>query len=86
MRAFPVLALPSFGWPDRLCRQRHGAGAYGTGSGLEPIVRTVYVTVTDGQGAAVPDLTAGGFHDQGRRQGARDPQGACPRPRACDSR
>lgn len=30
-------------------------------NGLEPVVRTVYVTVTDGQGAAVPDLTAADF-------------------------
>ena len=29
--------------------------------GLEPIVRTVYVTVTDGNGAPVPDLTAADF-------------------------
>jgi hypothetical protein len=28
---------------------------------LEPVVRTVYVTVTDGTGAAVPDLTAADF-------------------------
>ena len=28
---------------------------------LEPVVRTVYVTVTDGKGAAVPDLTAADF-------------------------
>jgi hypothetical protein len=27
----------------------------------EPVVRTVYVTVTDGKGAAVPDLTAADF-------------------------
>lgn len=30
-------------------------------SPLEPVVRTVYVTVTDGKGAAVPDLTAADF-------------------------
>jgi VWFA-related protein len=30
-------------------------------NGLEPIVRTVYVTVTDGQGVAVPDLTPADF-------------------------
>ena len=28
---------------------------------LEPIVRTVYVTVTDGNGAPVPDLTPADF-------------------------
>jgi hypothetical protein len=36
-------------------------GAHGTGPGLEPIVRTVYVTVTDGQGSAVPDLSPADF-------------------------
>jgi VWFA-related protein len=46
MGAFPVVAVPNSGvHPKR----------------LEPIVRTVYVTVTDGQGAAVPDLTAADF-------------------------
>jgi hypothetical protein len=33
--------------------------------GLEPLVRTVHVTVTDGQGAAVPDLTPADFTNRG---------------------
>ena len=54
MRVFSILAVCGFAaWPGLSAAP---GGAYGTGSRLEPIVRTVYVTVTDGQGSAVPDL------------------------------
>ena len=54
MRVFSILAVCGIAaWPGLSAAP---GGAYGTGSRLEPIVRTVYVTVTDGQGSAVPDL------------------------------
>jgi hypothetical protein len=67
MHGFPLLAKPSF-MRSMACvvlsvvvvaGRPPDAGLHA--NGLEPIMRTVYVTVTDGQGMAVPDLTPADF-------------------------
>ena len=55
--------MPSCGGGNRVLGRVRGAG---------PTTRTVYVTVVDAQGRAVPGLTPDDFVDQGKRQGARD--------------
>ncbi len=60
MRAFQVLAMPgikSMAWMVGLSAVVMAA----PDPRLEPTVRTVYVTVTEGQGAAVPGLTPADF-------------------------
>ena len=56
MRAFAVLALTGLSSVTSL-----SANPAGSTAGLEPTARTVYVTVTDGNGMPVPDLTAADF-------------------------
>jgi hypothetical protein len=51
MRVFSILAVCGIAAGSGLSGAPRGA--YGTGSRLESIVRTVYVTVTDGQGATM---------------------------------
>ena len=68
MRAVPVLAMPSI---MKSMAFMVGLSAVVVAAppvpalhlleGLEPTVRTIYVTVTDGQGAAVPDLAPADF-------------------------
>jgi len=59
MRALPVLALTSMTAMVGLSTAVVVAPHHGRG--LESLVRTVYVTVTDGQGVPVPDLTPADF-------------------------
>jgi hypothetical protein len=60
MRAFQVLAMPSV--QSMACLVGLSAVVMAAPEPrLEPTVRTVYVTVTDGQGAAVPGLTPADF-------------------------
>jgi hypothetical protein len=59
MHVFRLLAVPGLVGLSVAMVDARGVPAAPTG--LQPEVRTVYVTVTDGKGAAVPDLEAADF-------------------------